>query len=297
MSETNEKIEVELEDEEKDFVVEEPGEGADPKNLDDELDQYSEGVKARIAKEVQEKHQLKRELEETKQQLGVAANIARRAVDEVKSLRTRVGDGDKVLLDTMVANLSADLELAKAEFSKAHEEGDAKKIADAAAKVSAVASDLRRVEMAKAGYRPEIQPPVQPGPEPAAAPQRPQIHPKAQAWIAKNSEWFGKDPERTRFAKAADAFVAQLGYSPDTDAYYKEVDKMIEERFPRATPEGQKRDPRPSASAVTPVGRSSPPSATARKVPLSSSEQAIARKLGLTNEQYAQAKLSGTVVI
>lgn len=300
MSESETKDEVE-------FEIEEEGQGQTPpeeKTLDKELDQYTEGVQKRINEEVAKRHAIERENQELKDNLNRAAGIARRAVEEVQSLRKRADDSDGHVIDNLVSSLEGNLELAKGKLRKAHEDNDANAIVEATAEVSSMAADLRRAQVAQAGRK---MAPVQPGPDqgqgnpaPRQAEQPPvrRVHPKAQEWLERNKSWYGKDPERTKVAQAADAYVARgLGLDPSSDDYYKEVDNMVAAHFNRGTPGGQSRDQQPSASAVNPTGRSAPSGNTARKVTLTQSEVAQARRLGVSPEDYAKSKRAGGVVL
>lgn len=298
-----------MSDSEEKFIVEEAPEGAVPPapSQDEELEKYSAGVQARINAEVAKSNRLARELEEAKAFGSRAAEIAKRAATEVQELRGRTASSEAGMVENLVSSLDSELTVAKSELRAAYEAQDADKIAEATAKVSGVAADLRRAQVAKVAHQQEREEAAResarkaeerknaPPPPPRQTP--PPLAPKAKAWIDKNSEWFGKDQEKTKTAAAASDYVAKaLGLSPNDDAHYEEVDKMIAARHGSTANEGQARDQRPSGQSVAPMGRSTPAAPGARKVTLTASEAATARRMGVSLEDYAKAKSAGGIV-
>lgn len=279
-------------------AIQEPADaGQDQISQDAELAQYGEEVRKRIAEATAARREAERRAAEAAEALENTTRIARAAIEENKALKAGRGEADKAILDNLVDRLDSELTIAKEELRKAHEAGDVEKIAEGTAKVSMAASDLRRAQLAKAGYVPPREEQAA-GAEPPANPQRPPAGPppKAAEWIKRNS-WFGKDLERTRVARAADAFVASLGYDKNSDAYYEELDRTIAMRF-NSQPNSPNRDQGGSSPVTAPSGRSpDQPRQHPGKVTLSASEVAQAKRLGITVEQYAAAKRTGNVVI
>lgn len=288
------------------FIVEEEsdeGIAAIPPSLDTELDKYSEGVQKRINEERAKRAHAERELVKAREFGSRAADIAKRAVAEVENLRGRVASTEDASISNLVDSIGAELTVARKDLEEAYEAADPKAIAEATTRLAATAADLRRAQINKAGHVADMeqarleaeerarQPPVQSAPKP---PPR-QVVPKAQAWIERNATWFQKDQAKTRIAVLADQYVAGKGVDPNSDDYYKEVDRMIAAELNGATSGDQMRDQRSSAQAVSPAGRSSAPAGTARKVTLTHSEVSVAKKLGITPEDYAKAKLSGGI--
>jgi hypothetical protein len=85
--------------------------------------------------------------------------------------------------------------------------------------------------------------------------------------------------------------VSQEGIDPNSDEYYTELDRRLQEEFPNkfqsrssAQPTRQQR----SAPAVAPATRSSGINNVRRTVRLSPSQVAIAKKLGVPIEEYAK---------
>jgi len=127
--------------------------------------------------------------------------------------------------------------------------------------------------------------PVQPTRQPMQ--QAPARDPKAEAWAEEN-EWFGKDNAMTYTAfDLHRKLTEEEGMDPQSDDYYKEVDRRIRLEFPHKfdRPVEEKQTTKPtqnvaSATRSTKSGR--------KQVRLTSSQVAIARKLGVPLEEYAK---------
>ena len=117
--------------------------------------------------------------------------------------------------------------------------------------------------------------------------QAPARDPKAEAWAEEN-EWFGKDNAMTYTAfDLHRKLTEEEGMDPQSDEYYREVDRRIRLEFPHKfdRPVEEKQTTKPtqnvaSATRSTKSGR--------KQVRLTSSQVAIARKLGVPLEEYAK---------
>ena len=129
--------------------------------------------------------------------------------------------------------------------------------------------------------------PVQQQPVQRQVQQAPARDPKAEAWADQN-EWFGKDNAMTYTAfDLHRKLTEEEGMDPQSDDYYREVDKRIRLEFPhkfdRQVEEKQTSRPTQnvaSATRSTKTGR--------KQVRLTSSQVAIAKKLGVPLEEYAK---------
>lgn len=275
----------EIEDKDIEIVEEVENEGQTP-DVSDELENYSQGVQKRINQMRAQLGEQERRNAELSQNLEQTITVARRIAEENDRLKKERASSDEAVFDGLVGSLTSDLTVAKQELRAAHEAADADKIVDATARVSMLAADLRRAQVAKAGLK--VQPEPKPNEDPAVAR-------RVGAWMDRNKDWFQKDPEKTRVALAADAYVRAMGFNPSTEDYYEEVDRIVAERYSaptRATPARGNGGAQP----VSAQGRSSPPTAQ-RKVSLTADEVALARRLGISPEDYAKTKAAGTAII
>jgi hypothetical protein len=258
-------------------------EGAAPEiPEDDDLENYSEGVKKRISKLKYEFHEERRRGEEAVRLRDEAVAYAKRQHDETTSLRKRLEQGDTALLTQAQQRIKIQGEQIKARMKTAYEAGDT----DAYITASSDLVDLKAEEHRVSAYKPQPAP-QQAAPAPAPAP-RPQVKPpsqQAQTWATKN-EWFGKDEDMTALAFGVHERVVRQGVAPDSEAYYTAIDAAVKQRFPEKFAALEESAPkRQASSVVAPAGRST--AAAPRKVTLTASQASLAKRLGLSNAQYA----------
>jgi hypothetical protein len=137
---------------------------------------------------------------------------------------------------------------------------------------------------------------------PPAQETTPNMSPRTEKWVDKNSDWFGKDEEMTMAAMGLDKKLKRE-YGDDyagTEEYFRTIDKTMRKRFPehfdaqryedddtsQQSSEPDEEPPRRAkpASVVAPAARSTPPT----RVKLTASQAAIARRLGVPIEDYAK---------
>jgi len=107
--------------------------------------------------------------------------------------------------------------------------------------------------------------------------------PKAEDWAQRN-EWFGQDEAMTFAAFGIHKrLVENEGFDPNTDEYYTELDRRINEKFNMPAKTTGKRPAQTVAGVSRSSGRSS-----GKKVRLTPSQVAIAKKLGVPLEAYAK---------
>ena len=249
-----------------------------------ELDEYSEGVKKRIAK-------LTKRMRESERQRDEATKYAQSVLKDKKSLESRLTKLDTGYVSEMEKRLTSSLDAAKAKLTTAREAGNITEEVDAQREIAKLGyEEARLAEMklnqeAKAKEKSEFikqQPNIQQG-----TPQQPVPDAKATEWASKNA-WFGKDSAMTYTAfDMHKTLVEEEGYDPQSDEYYVELDRRIKLEFPHKFGNTTEQSTRPTqtvASATRNVKRG-----TGRKtVKLTSSQVAIAKKLNVPLEEYAK---------
>ena len=249
-----------------------------------ELDEYSEGVKKRIAK-------LTKRMRESERQRDEATKYAQSVLRDKKSLESRLTKLDTGYVSEMEKRLTSSLDAAKAKLTTAREAGNITEEVDAQREIAKLGyEEARLAEMklnqeAKSKEKSEFikqQPNIQQG-----TPQQPVPDAKATEWASKNA-WFGKDNAMTYTAfDMHKTLVEEEGYDPQSDEYYVELDKRIKLEFPHKFGNTTEQSTRPTqtvASATRNVKRG-----TGRKtVKLTSSQVAIAKKLNVPLEEYAK---------
>jgi hypothetical protein len=252
---------------------------------DDELEEYSEGVKTRLKQMKKVWHDERREKEQALREQQEAIAYAQRMMEENRSLKGKLSVGEQTFVSTYKGAAEMEYDNAKRDYKEAYDMGDADRLLDAQEKLNQAQFKLQRVND-YVPSRQEEEVDVQPATNTVPRPDQ-----RAIAWQERN-EWFGKDEEMTSLALGLhQKLVAQYGTSyPSTDEYWKKVDDTMRRRFPEqfgdkeeeAAPQKVQRSK--PASVVASADRSTP----SKKVKLKQSEVLIAKKLGITLEQYAR---------
>ena len=247
---------------------------------EDELDEYSSGVKGRI-------NNLTKRFREEERQKQSAVEYAENVRKENENLKKRIDSLDKGYQEQFESRVTNQITSAKDVLRQAHEVGDVDKIVDAQealANLSVEKGTLRSIKAEK----PEEAEVVQPAPA-AAVPSAPpaQPDPKAEAW-AKNNNWFGQDEVMTYGAFGIHRrLVEEEGFDPQSDDYYAELDSRLKVEFPHKFDSRSKitGGSRKVASAEASASRNRSGRKTVRLTP---SQVAIAKKLNVPLEEYAK---------
>jgi len=298
-----EKFEVEIEDDTPPEdrgrkPMKEPVE--DP--TEDELASYDEKVQARIKKFTRGYHDERRAKEEALREREAAETFAKQVYEENKRLQQQLSSGSKVFIEQSQSSATIELASAKKKYKEAYEAGDVDALADAQAEIAEATLKLDKtrgmkpIEVEEREFKP-------------TQPEKPNLTPRTQKWIDRNSDWWGKDDEMTMTAMGIDRKL-QKEYGADyvgTEEYFQTIDKTMRKRFPehfesdqsyeddepppkKRTSEPVDEDDEPprratrSASPVAPATRSTPPN----RIRLKASEAATARRLGVPIEEYAK---------
>ena len=283
---TEEKLQIEIEGEPEIEVVDDtpeqdrgrkPMRDAPAEVTDDELAQYSEGVKKRIQHFSKGYHEERRAKESALREREEAVRLAQNLVEENKRLQGSLGQGQQALLEQAKKVVQNELDQAKQRLKAAHEAFDTDAIVEAQEALASAKYKAERVNNFKPAVAQPQNPVVQPAPRPE---QTVKVDSKAKAWQEANS-WFGDDKEMTALALAVHQDLVESGIDTSSDEYYEKINSRVRKRFPEAF---NSEKPKKS-SVVAPATRSTAP----RKIVLTQSQVQIAKRLGLTNEQYARA--------
>jgi|TARA_R110001592_G_scaffold219724_1_gene474240 uncharacterized protein YigA (DUF484 family) len=246
-----------------------------------ELEEYSEGVKKRIAK-------LTKRMREAERQRDESTKYAKSVLTEQRSLKDRLSKVDKGFVSEMENRIVSGIEAAQAKLATARENSDLKSEVEASKEIAKLGyEEARLAEMKiKQSEKAEVRAPVVPQNFTPNQNQMPQPDAKATEWAEKN-EWFGKDNAMTYTAfDVHKSLVEEEGYDPQSGDYYMELDRRIKLEFPHKFGTTTKSTIRPTqtvASATRGVTKTS-----RRTVQLTPSQVAIARKLNVPLEEYAK---------
>ena len=279
-------IEQPQENTEQEQVTEEPvKQETEEKKQDENLEDYSKGVQARIAK-------LTRKMREAERREQAAVEYARAVENKRQALEKRFEKTDADYIKKFESTISSGLEAAQKELAAAIEAGDAKAQVEANKRIATLAFENAKLDAAKEGREAPTQ-----AEKPVNLSQGGQINqpamdepinpdPRAEAWASKNS-WFGTDRAMTYTAfEIHKDLTEKEGYDPNSDEYYAEVDKRIRVDFPHKFGNTEQKQSTAPVQTVASAQRSVKPGR--KTVRLTPSQVAIAKKLGVPLEEYAK---------
>ena len=254
------------------------------KKSDDNLEDYSKGVQARIAK-------LTRKMREAERREQAALDYARGVEESRKSLQQRFEKTDANYIKKFESTITSGLEAAQKELAAAIEAGDAAAQVQANKRIAELAFENAKLSEAKEGREAkQAEKPVnlsqggdvqQPAMDDPINPD-----PRAEAWAAKNT-WFGTDRAMTYTAfEIHKDLTEKEGFDPNSNEYYAEVDKRIRVDFPHKFGNTENKQSTAPVQTVASASRSVKPGR--KQVRLTSSQVAIAKKLGVPLEEYAK---------
>ena len=232
---------------------------------------------------------LTKKMREAERREQEAINFARNVQQESNTLKSRLNNLDNSYITEYDNRLKSQMTQAEKDLAKAMEIGDSQAAVVANKQIAELSVQNSQLNQAKAQQQrqkqiqeqqalaPQSNQPVQQPP----AVRRPD--PKAEEWASKN-DWFGQDDAMTFAAFGIHKrLVEQEGFDPQSDEYYNELDRRIEDKFNMSSKDTGRRPVQTVASVQRNSGRNS-----GKKVRLTPSQVAIAKKLGVPLEEYAK---------
>tara|TARA_R100000353_G_scaffold166940_1_gene128713 strand:- start:285 stop:1163 length:879 start_codon:yes stop_codon:yes gene_type:complete len=288
MSIENANQQVELELEEQEAVVEvsdteEESVEETTEATEDQFDKADSATQKRI-------NRLTKKMREAERREAEALNYARQVQQESQQIKSRMNNLDSHYVNEFSERVTTQQKQAEDAMQRAMEVGDTKAAVEAQRQLTELAIQNDRAQQAKVQqekYQQQLEAQQQaqlnqPMPQQQPQPKRPD--PKAEQWAVKN-EWFGQDEAMTYAAFGIHKkLVEEEGFDPQSDDYYNELDRRVEEEFPHKF---EKQNRRP-AQTVASASRQTTGRSGKRQVRLTPSQIAIAKKLGVPLEEYAK---------
>ena len=248
----------------------------------DELEEYSEGVKKRIAKLTRKMREAERQREEA---LAYAQSVQR----EKNQIESKLSKTDQRYVSEFETRVNASLANAKIALKSAIDNQDVEGQVNAQQQIAELTMESARLKSLKAAQQELPTKEKEVNITPQQTTQTASVDPKAEDWAGKN-DWFGKDSAMTYTAfDLHKKLVEDEGFDPKSDEYYDEIDKRIRLEFPHkfGTKENISTERAKPAQVVASANR---PSQSGRKktVKLTPSQVAIAKRLGVPLEEYAK---------
>lgn len=223
---TTEETEEETAEETEEETTEETEEtaaGEEDTDEDGELAEFPKKFRSRLEREIN----LRKRVEQASIQ---AVEAARLREQEAKQLRTELFRLRKGYASALETGLNDRITLKTAALRRARDEANEDEEAKLQADLDELRYNLQKVKdtVATMGDEP---------PEdemPAAAPTAPAPNPAAERWVAKNRSWLGNEKfmRQTRAARLIDVELDQEGLDKNSDEYFAELDRRLNEQFP-----------------------------------------------------------------
>jgi hypothetical protein len=250
----------------------------------DNLEQHTESVKKRIDK-------LTYKIREAERREQAALEYAKGLQKKYSDAESKYMDVDTNYIKEFDARVDAQRAQAKAKLKLAIESQDAEQIVTAQDELTRLSVEKEKArivmserEVAKKSF--DEQQKAQPVQK---APQQPIIpSTKAKSWAEKN-EWIGNEKYMTNSAFMLHEDLVSQGFDAESDEYYNEVDKRMQDLYPHKFAKSQEsevtEENRKPVQTVASAGRKQ---SGRRTVKLTKSQVAIAKKLGVPLEEYAK---------
>jgi len=254
-----------------------------------EMENYSKGVKARIAS-------LTKKMREAERQKEEAITFAKGQQAEVERMKKKYSSLDENYTNEFEKRVTTNVEAAKAKLAQAIATGNIDDQVAAQTEIATLAMEANRLgKLKELQEEKTVEQPAQTAQTKVAPPPVvPPPDPKADAWAQKNT-WFGVDNAMTYTAfDIHKKLVEEEGFDPASDEYYTEVDKRIRLEFPH------KFDTNSESTAEQPVqnvASAKRPATKGRRktVKLTPSQVAISKRLGVPLEEYAKQLIAKEV--
>lgn len=257
-----------------------------PKDIVDEIDNddlesYSKEAKQRLLQMKKLINDERRAKEAALRENEEAIRVANTVINENKSLKGRLSNGEKVYVSTAKEKLASDLDQARRAYKEAYDSGDGDRLVEAQERLTEVKFKSQEMERYIPQYEentlqsPEIE--VQNQNQPA------RLDSKTQAWLDKN-KWYGSDDDMSFLAMGIHKRLEREGVPTGSDHYWDTIDTEMKKRFPDKLGEAESK---PSATTrkttvVAPATRST----SSKKITLNTRQMELAKKFKITPEQY-----------
>ena len=279
------QIELELEDN-TDVEVEVKAENTETEDNSTETEVVEEDQFKKAESSMQKRiDKLTKKMREAERREQEAINFAKNVQQESNNLKTRLNNLDTSYITEYDNRVKSQMAQAEKDLAKAMEIGDSQAAVVANKQIAELSVQNSQLNQAKAQQ--ERQKQVNQQQAYAPQPNQPQPirrpDPKAEEWASKN-DWFGRDDAMTFAAFGIHKrLVEEEGFDPQSDEYYTELDRRIEDKFNMSSKDTGRRPVQTVASVQRNSGRNS-----GKKVRLTPSQVAIAKKLGVPLEEYAK---------
>lgn len=287
------KVEVSTDEVEVEIVDDTPPQDRGRKPLDrevadpteEEIDQYSDGVKKRIKELTHARHDERRAKEALAREKEELEKLARHFAEENRKLKEYVNTGTQQYAESQTKLAESEVEEARRKLKAATEAFDTDAVIEAQ---EALLEAKLKLQNAK-NFRPAALQADEKEVQISQQETRPSPDERTLRWQAKN-QWFGAPgyEDMTSFALGLHQKLVNSGVDPRSDEYFGQIDARMKSTFrdffgteDKPTSGGGSKRP---TTVVAPATRST----GAKKIQLTPRQMALANKFGLTPQQYAE---------
>jgi hypothetical protein len=251
---------------------------------EEELEDYSKGVKKRIAT-------LTKKMREQERAANSAYEYAQALQAENQNLKQSSTQLNKNYLSEAQNRLNSQRAQANAVLKNAYQDQDWDKVTKAQGildKITVEESKLANTKSVAVEQPTNYQNYQAPMQQQAPVQQQAKPDPEAEDWAGKNT-WFGEDETMTLAAfNIHRKLIEEEGFDTSDPTYYDEIDKRIRTEFPHKFSTGDEvKSNSKMQQNVAPAGRSDS-SGRKRQVKLSASEVQMAKRLNVPLSEYAK---------
>jgi len=284
MSDTENKVEDDANDEIEVVEVENP-----PKNASKEQIEPQEGIQ-----------ELKMKLEQERAARIEAEKQARAAYSSAAEAKNEVQDTNLQLVKNAIDTVKRNNDILKYNYSEAMSVGDYTKAAELQETMGMNSAKLMELERGRSHMEnaPKITPQEPMRHSDPVEELASQLSPRSADWVRRNPQCV-TDPRMYQKMVAAHNIAVADGYQPDTDDYFGQIEDTL--KISKRVNTDYDDDPTSGAAKVT-QRRSAPPAAPVSRggggtgsrpneVRLTRDEIETARDLGMTEKEYARNKM------
>ena len=248
--------------------------------------EYGERVKKRIAKETAKVYAERRQREQIQRERDEAIRAIQILQSRLQEEHNRASQFEQGFVYQSKGRAESQIDVAKAEYQRAIENGDPVAQAEAIRKITAAQAEKQQYE----GYVPrQVVQPQQLATPVAPVQTPPQATTEELGRLAKfmrENTWFNKEPDMTeRAVQLHNQILSQMPQVVGSDQYYDFIESTIKSEFPGKTVSVQAAQAKPH-QGVAPVNRDTG-NKSRKTVTLTPTQMKLARSLGITPEQYA----------
>jgi len=284
MSDTENKVEDDANDEIEVVEVENP-----PKNASKEQIEPQEGIQ-----------ELKMKLEQERAARIEAEKQARAAYSSAAEAKNEVQDTNLQLVRNAIDTVKRNNDILKYNYSEAMSVGDYTKAAEIQETMGMNSAKLMELERGRSHMEnaPKVVAPEPPRHSDPVEELASQLSPRSADWVRRNPQCV-TDPRMYQKMVAAHNIAVADGYTPDSDDYFGQIEDTL--KISKRVNTDYDDDPTSGAAKVT-QRRSAPPAAPVSRggggtgsrpneVRLTRDEIETARDLGMTEKEYARNKM------